>query len=147
MLMFWKKHARSHCLQRCIGSELTLLPQAYCSFYVEIFSSVLQLFVVCVMPDQRSSAVVQPGKYKNSALNAAATIKSESVQSQSMYGRNSTEPWVEITEQPMPKGQRFRYKCEGRSAGSLSGEKSTVEKKTYPTIFVGSFFAIVFVLK
>lgn len=48
------------------------------------------------------------------------------------------QPYVVIVEQPQAKGQRFRYKCEGRSAGSIPGEHSTSENKTYPTIEVGS---------
>lgn len=32
---------------------------------------------------------------------------------------------------------RFRYKCEGRSAGSIPGEKSNDTTKTYPAIKVG----------
>lgn len=44
--------------------------------------------------------------------------------------------FVEITEQPKPRGLRFRYECEGRSAGSIPGENSTAEKKTFPTIKV-----------
>lgn len=47
-----------------------------------------------------------------------------------------TEPHVEITEEPRARGLRFRYKCEGRSAGSLPGEHSTNEQKTFPTIRV-----------
>ena len=43
---------------------------------------------------------------------------------------------VRITEQPASKGLRFRYECEGRSAGSIPGEKSTNEQKTYPAIQV-----------
>lgn len=31
---------------------------------------------------------------------------------------------------------RYRYKCEGRSAGSILGERSTDDNKTYPTIQV-----------
>lgn len=46
------------------------------------------------------------------------------------------EPWVEIVEQPKQRGLRFRYQCEGRSAGSIPGEHSTNEKKTFPTIKV-----------
>ncbi|KAJ8309232.1 hypothetical protein KUTeg_014106 [Tegillarca granosa] len=42
--------------------------------------------------------------------------------------------YVEITEQPRQRGLRFRYECEGRSAGSIPGEKSTPERKTFPTI-------------
>ena len=48
----------------------------------------------------------------------------------------STEPWVEVTEQPKQRGLRFRYQCEGRSAGSIPGENSSAEKKTFPTIKV-----------
>lgn len=55
-------------------------------------------------------------------------------------------PWVEITEQPKSRGLRFRYECEGRSAGSVPGENSTNEHKTYPTIKVSpnSFCFLVF---
>ena len=51
-----------------------------------------------------------------------------------------SDPYVEIIEEPRARGLRFRYKCEGRSAGSLPGERSTNEQKTFPTIkvvFVG----------
>ncbi|XP_006101621.1 transcription factor p65 [Myotis lucifugus] len=43
-------------------------------------------------------------------------------------------PYVEIIEQPKQRGMRFRYKCEGRSAGSIPGERSTDTTKTHPTI-------------
>lgn len=45
-------------------------------------------------------------------------------------------PTVEIVEQPMAKGQRFRYKCEGKSAGSLFGIRSTQIQKSFPSIKV-----------
>lgn len=44
--------------------------------------------------------------------------------------------YVEIVEQPKSLGTRFRYKCEGRSAGSIPGERSTDSNRTYPTIRV-----------
>ncbi|CAK1540811.1 unnamed protein product [Leptosia nina] len=44
------------------------------------------------------------------------------------------QPYVRIVEQPASKALRFRYECEGRSAGSIPGVTSTPEKKTYPTI-------------
>ena len=44
------------------------------------------------------------------------------------------KPYVKITEQPASKALRFRYECEGRSAGSIPGVNSTPECKTYPTI-------------
>ncbi|XP_013149110.1 PREDICTED: embryonic polarity protein dorsal-like isoform X2 [Papilio polytes] len=45
-----------------------------------------------------------------------------------------TAPTVRIVEQPASKALRFRYECEGRSAGSIPGVNSTSERKTYPTI-------------
>jgi hypothetical protein len=51
----------------------------------------------------------------------------------------ASEPWVEIIEQPAPKALRFRYECEGRSAGSIPGVLTTNENKTFPTIKVRFF--------
>lgn len=45
-------------------------------------------------------------------------------------------PYIKIIEQPASKALRFRYECEGRSAGSIPGVNSTTENKTYPTIQV-----------
>ncbi|KAG9275415.1 proto-oncogene c-Rel [Astyanax mexicanus] len=47
---------------------------------------------------------------------------------------NMGEPCVQIFEQPKQRGMRFRYKCEGRSAGSIPGEKSSDNNRTYPSI-------------
>nr|XP_057920272.1 proto-oncogene c-Rel isoform X2 [Doryrhamphus excisus] len=44
------------------------------------------------------------------------------------------EPAIRIFEQPKRKGMRFRYECEGRSAGSILGEKSTDNNRTYPSL-------------
>lgn len=44
--------------------------------------------------------------------------------------------FVKITEQPAPKALRFRYECEGRSAGSIPGASSTPDNKTFPGIQV-----------
>lgn len=46
------------------------------------------------------------------------------------------QPYVEILEQPASKALRFRYECEGRSAGSIPGVNSTPENKTFPSIRV-----------
>jgi hypothetical protein len=55
-------------------------------------------------------------------------------------------PYVEIVEQPRARGLRFRYECEGRSAGSIPGESSTPERKTFPAIKVSkieyNFFSL-----
>ncbi|XP_042358572.1 proto-oncogene c-Rel [Plectropomus leopardus] len=44
------------------------------------------------------------------------------------------EPAIQIFEQPKQRGMRFRYKCEGRSAGSIPGEKSSDNNRTYPSL-------------
>lgn len=47
------------------------------------------------------------------------------------------EPHIQIFEQPKQRGMRFRYKCEGRSAGSIPGEHSSDNNRTYPSVQVG----------
>lgn len=49
---------------------------------------------------------------------------------------DNEQPYVEIIEQPAGKALRFRYECEGRSAGSIPGVNSTPENKTFPSIRV-----------
>lgn len=51
-------------------------------------------------------------------------------------------PCIEIIEQPRQRGMRFRYKCEGRSAGSIPGEHSTDNNRTYPSIQVMDHFPV-----
>ncbi|XP_059811223.1 transcription factor p65 [Hypanus sabinus] len=48
-------------------------------------------------------------------------------------------PYIRILEQPKQRGMRFRYKCEGRSAGSIPGEKSTDSTRTYPAIEIVNY--------
>ncbi|CAG2110415.1 unnamed protein product [Medioppia subpectinata] len=48
----------------------------------------------------------------------------------------SQTPFVRIIEQPARGGTRFRYECEGRSAGSIPGVNSTPDITTYPAIQV-----------
>ncbi|XP_064296173.1 transcription factor RelB isoform X2 [Phalacrocorax carbo] len=55
------------------------------------------------------------------------------------HGKDQLEELLEppklvITEQPKQRGMRFRYECEGRSAGSILGESSTDASKTLPAI-------------
>jgi Rel/ankyrin family protein len=49
------------------------------------------------------------------------------------------QPYVRIVEQPAKCALRFRYECEGRSAGSIPGSNSTADNKTYPTIQVCNY--------
>ncbi|XP_060105621.1 proto-oncogene c-Rel [Heteronotia binoei] len=50
------------------------------------------------------------------------------------------EPYIEICEQPRQRGMRFRYQCEGRSAGSIPGEHSTDINRTFPAIQIFNYF-------
>ncbi|XP_062551280.1 embryonic polarity protein dorsal-like [Armigeres subalbatus] len=49
------------------------------------------------------------------------------------------KPYILITEQPQSKALRFRYECEGRSAGSIPGVSSTAEHKTFPSIEIHGY--------
>ncbi|XP_028845911.1 proto-oncogene c-Rel isoform X2 [Denticeps clupeoides] len=51
----------------------------------------------------------------------------------------AAEPCVQIFEEPKQRGMRFRYKCEGRSAGSIPGERSSDSNRTYPSIQILNF--------
>lgn len=51
----------------------------------------------------------------------------------------ASDPYVKILEHPAPKALRFRYECEGRSAGSIPGKNSTADDKRYPTIQVMNY--------
>lgn len=52
---------------------------------------------------------------------------------------SSLKPFVRIIEQPAKCAIRFRYECEGRSAGSIPGVNATPENKTFPTIQVCNY--------
>ncbi|XP_068567558.1 transcription factor RelB isoform X2 [Cebidichthys violaceus] len=44
------------------------------------------------------------------------------------------KPKLVVLEEPKERGMRFRYECEGRSAGSILGASSTETNKSQPTI-------------
>uniref|UniRef100_A0A673AED4 RHD domain-containing protein n=1 Tax=Sphaeramia orbicularis TaxID=375764 RepID=A0A673AED4_9TELE len=50
------------------------------------------------------------------------------------------EPEIQIFEQPKQRGMRFRYKCEGRSAGSIPGERSSDNSRTYPSVQILNYY-------
>jgi len=54
----------------------------------------------------------------------------------------TTRPYMEIVEQPASNSLRFRYRCEGRSAGTLHGVSTTgrySEIKTFPKVKIHGF--------
>lgn len=52
------------------------------------------------------------------------------------------QPEIQIFEQPKQRGMRFRYKCEGRSAGSIPGENSSDNNRTYPSLQVSQLGSV-----
>lgn len=63
-------------------------------------------------------------------------LQPTSIQTIENNTRAKHDAYVKIIEQPAPKALRFRYLCEGRSAGSIPGISSTPENKTFPAIQV-----------
>ncbi|XP_061734131.1 transcription factor RelB isoform X2 [Nerophis ophidion] len=51
-----------------------------------------------------------------------------------MLERVLEKPKLVVVEQPKERGMRFRYVCEGRSAGSIMGASGTESNKTQPAI-------------
>lgn len=95
---------------------------AFCSFKVDVI--------------ERSDPAAQE-MFQNQEVNPMANHNSPIiVNHDNAPQQDSTSPYVIITEQPAPKALRFRYECEGRSAGSIPGVNSTPDTKTYPTIQV-----------
>lgn len=81
---------------------------------------------------------------KNSANSTATTMSTRSGQRSTRAATSAASSpypsaYVKITEQPAPKALRFRYECEGRSAGSIPGANSTTDNKTYPSIQVVNY--------
>jgi len=75
---------------------------------------------------------------------SAARPDLDSTTDTAAYTVVSADPWVEVTEQPKSTAMRFRYQCEGRSAGTILGVNATIAQKTYPSIkvsyaFIGSW--------
>ncbi|XP_046555158.1 putative transcription factor p65 homolog [Haliotis rubra] len=95
------------------------------------------------MNGQVSSQVqtgVQGGMIRQvqSPMFSSAALTSEPAPQQAP-ARSSNQPYMEIVEQPQSRGLRFRYECEGRSAGSIPGEHSSSERKTFPTIKIRNY--------
>ncbi|XP_078592663.1 transcription factor p65-like isoform X2 [Branchiostoma floridae x Branchiostoma japonicum] len=77
---------------------------------------------------------------KKDAMLSSTTVKQEQPEHRELAAcrfqtvKEKKPPVIEIIEQPKARSLRFRYECEGRSAGSILGENSSPENRTYPTI-------------
>ena len=83
------------------------------------------------LPSHMGGGMVSPG-----APHAHGGSWPPPQQQQQQTGQGEKMPYVKIIEQPAENKLRFRYECEGRSAGALHGVSHTNENKTFPTIQV-----------
>ncbi|XP_054260955.1 embryonic polarity protein dorsal-like isoform X3 [Macrosteles quadrilineatus] len=75
----------------------------------------------------------------SSGINISDVIEVIETDCNSMDSTRREGPYIKIVEQPASKALRFRYECEGRSAGSIPGVNSSTENKTYPTIQIKNY--------
>ncbi|XP_054901620.1 transcription factor RelB isoform X2 [Poeciliopsis prolifica] len=75
------------------------------------------------------------GRSPSCSLTPKGCVPSQGLQSNgNMLERILEKPKLVVVEEPKDRGMRFRYECEGRSAGSILGASSTDNNKTQPTI-------------
>ncbi|XP_033832382.1 transcription factor RelB isoform X1 [Periophthalmus magnuspinnatus] len=81
---------------------------------------------------QASYNLVRP--LSGSSRNMMATPPSCSLPGTELLERVLERPTLVVVEEPKDRGMRFRYECEGRSAGSILGASSSESSKTQPAI-------------
>lgn len=86
-----------------------------------------------------SGGANNPEQLGNTQANSATMNSRSGHRSPRSHSTVHMNAYVEIIEQPAPKALRFRYPCEGRSAGSIPGENSTPDNKTFPAIRVVNY--------
>ncbi|XP_040929336.1 transcription factor RelB isoform X2 [Betta splendens] len=90
-------------------------------------------------PASREMASSPPGCSRVGRGSSFLTPRSCDVSAQNRANSDALErilekPKLVVVEEPKDRGMRFRYECEGRSAGSILGASSTETNKTQPTI-------------
>ncbi len=86
-----------------------------------------------------SSYTTAASAFYSQSPNIAAAKRADTkpyIQTIEQPGMADQKPYIQVIEQPRQRGFRFRYECEGRSAGSIPGDKSTNENRSYPSIKV-----------
>ncbi|XP_054868220.1 transcription factor p65 isoform X3 [Amphiprion ocellaris] len=89
------------------------------------------------VPSSSSSSSSSAGRGRVSSCSLASKSSAVSSQNQGdteMLERILEKPKMVVVEEPKDRGMRFRYECEGRSAGSILGASSTDSNKTQPAI-------------
>lgn len=94
-----------------------------------------------MFPSATTSAVTSSrgsrGQRRSTAPAAAQCVRSQHTGTEQLE-HLLDKPELVVVEQPKERGMRFRYECEGRSAGSILGASSTDVNKTLPAVEVGA---------
>lgn len=69
-------------------------------------------------------------QHRGSAMSRVQSVHTGTEQLEHLLNK----PTLVVVEEPKERGMRFRYECEGRSAGSILGASSTEVNKTLPAI-------------
>ncbi|XP_057694525.1 transcription factor RelB homolog isoform X2 [Corythoichthys intestinalis] len=85
-------------------------------------------------PSTHSTIGCRHAQPSQTAKHPGATVSSKSCSGVEMLERNLEKPKLVVVEQPKERGMRFRYECEGRSAGSILGASGSESNKTQPAV-------------
>ncbi|XP_061575385.1 transcription factor RelB isoform X2 [Cololabis saira] len=80
-----------------------------------------------------SRVVSSPGRCRVSSYSLPSKSPSQNYDTEKLE-QILEMPTLKVLEEPKDRGMRFRYECEGRSAGSILGASSTDSNKTQPTV-------------
>ncbi|KAK2831227.1 hypothetical protein Q7C36_016313 [Tachysurus vachellii] len=107
------------------SSAPVLIPRCTTSKNFEMFPS----SSTSVLPSSRGTR----GQRRSTASAVAQRVRPQHTGTEQLE-QLLEKPELVVVEQPKERGMRFRYECEGRSAGSILGASSTDVKKTLPAI-------------
>lgn len=95
-------------------------------------------FVQPVQPLSGSREMMSTPPSSSSLASKSCSVESsfQNAPGTELLERVLERPTLVIVEEPKDRGMRFRYECEGRSAGSILGASSTDSNKTQPAIEV-----------
>lgn len=121
-------------------NDFSSAPQPTCTFpQLAPHSSTLRQMA---RPSRGAASPLNPSRCHQGAPCFPGSKSPRGVPSQSRGGdtemleRILQKPKLVVVEEPKERGMRFRYECEGRSAGSILGASSTETNKTQPAVEV-----------
>ncbi|XP_026185958.1 transcription factor RelB isoform X2 [Mastacembelus armatus] len=122
-----------------VTKEATLLLcslQPACTFPRPLRQSCTPREMASPPPSEGAASSSRRGQVTSCLLASrnSAPISSQNQGDIDMINLILEKPKLVVVEEPKDRGMRFRYECEGRSAGSILGVSSTETNKTQPAI-------------